>query len=362
MTATRTLAALLLLVAPYAAAEIPRTSSGKPDLSGVYDTGTLTPMQRPEWLGSTETLYPFVARFLNWGIGVASGFAVAGFSEGDREAPPEGGEGPNGGGAGRVGGYNFFWIDPGEELGTIDGTVPTSMIYDPPNGRIPETVGDRETDLQSIYASFMYENTGTATWLATAGPGAVRRAGEPGTVRALPDLVRRDGADDPEPVQQLQAHRADRLTRDDPAGDGARRPHHPHRLGARSGGATASGWATPSAAGKATRWWSRPRHFRPVSGLPGADENLHVVERFTPLRRRRPLLRLHRDRRDGLGAPWSGRYVWQAKPDSKVYEYACHEGNYAMGNILRGARLLESEWQGKRAAVTPAAETGGAGG
>ena len=41
---------------------------------------------------------------------------------------------------------------------------------------------------------------------------------------------------------------------------------------------------------------------------------------------------------------WSGRYTWKSS-DSKVYEYACHEGNYSMGNILRGARLLEQEWE-----------------
>ncbi|HJL54252.1 MAG TPA: hypothetical protein QF695_16695, partial [Arenicellales bacterium] len=40
--------------------------------------------------------------------------------------------------------------------------------------------------------------------------------------------------------------------------------------------------------------------------------------------------------------PWSGEYVWQAS-DDRVYEYACHEGNYSMGGILRGARLLETE-------------------
>jgi hypothetical protein len=39
---------------------------------------------------------------------------------------------------------------------------------------------------------------------------------------------------------------------------------------------------------------------------------------------------------------WSGRFTWR-RSDDKVYEYACHEGNYAMGNILRGARLLEQE-------------------
>ena len=40
--------------------------------------------------------------------------------------------------------------------------------------------------------------------------------------------------------------------------------------------------------------------------------------------------------------PWSGEYEWK-QTGEKLYEYACHEGNYSMGNILRGARLLEQE-------------------
>ena len=42
-------------------------------------------------------------------------------------------------------------------------------------------------------------------------------------------------------------------------------------------------------------------------------------------------------------APYSGEFPW-AKTADKNYEYACHEGNYAMGNTLRGARFLEKEW------------------
>ncbi len=45
-------------------------------------------------------------------------------------------------------------------------------------------------------------------------------------------------------------------------------------------------------------------------------------------------------------APWTGEYVWRGS-ENKVYEYACHEGNYSMGGILRGARLLEAETLGK---------------
>ena len=46
-------------------------------------------------------------------------------------------------------------------------------------------------------------------------------------------------------------------------------------------------------------------------------------------------------------APWSGEYVWKAS-DERVFEYACHEGNYALGNIMRGARLLEAETLAKK--------------
>ena len=52
------------------------------------------------------------------------------------------------------------------------------------------------------------------------------------------------------------------------------------------------------------------------------------------------------------GRPLGVVVEWQAKPESGVYEYACHEGNYAMGNILRGARLLEKEWREQQATNT----------
>jgi hypothetical protein len=85
--------------------------------------------------------------------------------------------------------------------------------------------------------------------------------------------------------------------------------------------------------------------FKAVNGLPGADENLHVIERFSRMEDGGLYYDFTVSDETAWAAPWSGRYVWDSKPDSKLYEYACHEGNYAMGNILRGARLLESEYQ-----------------
>lgn len=39
---------------------------------------------------------------------------------------------------------------------------------------------------------------------------------------------------------------------------------------------------------------------------------------------------------------WTGEYIWRVS-DQQLYEYACHEGNYALGNIMRGARILEQD-------------------
>jgi hypothetical protein len=74
-----------------------------------------------------------------------------------------------------------------------------------------------------------------------------------------------------------------------------------------------------------------------------------LIERFRRLDDGNLLYSFTVDDPTAWTAPWSGEFVWQKSAD-KVYEYACHEGNYAMGNILRGARLLEAEELARRAA------------
>ncbi|MEZ5552313.1 MAG: hypothetical protein R3E82_15620 [Pseudomonadales bacterium] len=336
--------AVILIAAPVGA-EIRRTASGTPDLTGVYDTGTLTPTQRPEWLGETEYLYPWVASALNWVFGIASDWALTDESDPDREAPPAGGDGNNIGGAGGVGGYNLFYIDPGSSLGEIDGKVPTSIIYDPPNGRYPETrpgVADR---FGTIYQSFAHENTGEATWLDHDGPGPfdgpeslapserclISFGSTVPTISSLYNNYKRIVQTDTHVmILQEMVHDARII-----------------RLDAQHSPESNRKWLGDSIG----RWEGdtlvvETRGFRDISGLPGADENLQVVERFTPLEDGNLYYDFTVTDETVWTRPWSGRYVWQAKPDDLVYEYACHEGNYAMGNILRGARLLESEYPG----------------
>ena len=328
-----------------AAADVKRTSSGKPDLSGVYDTGILTPTQRPEWLGETEYLYPWVADVLNWGFRVASEWAISYESDPDREAPPAGGDGNNTGGAGGVGGYNLFYIDPGSSLGKINGKVPTSIIYDPPDGRYPPTQPDLAERMRVVYQSFRHENTGRATWLDDDGPGPfdgpeslapserclISFGSTVPTISSLYNNYKRVVQTDTHlMILQEMVHDA-RIIRIDSE-------HTPEEN---------RKWL-----GDSIGHWEgdvlvvETRGFRKISGLPGADENLQVVERFSRMEDGNLYYDFTVSDETVWNAPWSGRYVWQSTPDSRVYEYACHEANYAMGNILRGARLLEREYQG----------------
>jgi len=74
----------------------------------------------------------------------------------------------------------------------------------------------------------------------------------------------------------------------------------------------------------------------------GSSPDLHVVERFTRTGPNTLLYRFTIEDPKTWTRPWTGEYTWPATTEH-MYEYACHEGNYALGNILRGARMKESE-------------------
>src|SRR5215468_1162172 len=115
----------------------PRTVDGHPDLQGVYGLATLTPLERPAMFGNNLTLTPQQAQRLEQQVADRKDQAARP-SDGNRAAPPIGGDGSTGA-AGNVGGYNNFWIDNGSEYVTVNGEKRTSIIVDPPNGRAPQT-------------------------------------------------------------------------------------------------------------------------------------------------------------------------------------------------------------------------------
>ena len=83
-------------------------------------------------------------------------------------------------------------------------------------------------------------------------------------------------------------------------------------------------------------------NFTDTPALFGGTRNLHVIERFKRLDDKTLLYRFTVEDPTVWTAPWTGEMAWPAT-DNRIYEYACHEGNYSFTNILRGARLLEAE-------------------
>jgi hypothetical protein len=82
-------------------------------------------------------------------------------------------------------------------------------------------------------------------------------------------------------------------------------------------------------------------NYHPATNFRGANpDTLKVTERFTRLSPDRLLYRFHVEDPATWDTPWSGEYEFKA--GQPLYEYACHEGNYAMENILKGARDEEA--------------------
>jgi len=329
-------------------ADIPRTSDGRPDLSGTYDIATLTPLERPAALGDQQVLTEEEAATL--GAGANSLERLFNIPDerneergAPREAPPVGGDGSSGP-AGNVGAYNSFWIDRGNAGFQIDGQWRASIIIDPPNGRQPPMTQEARA-ARAALAGFLRPNTGTAWWLETdldapgpyddpeARPMAERcllgfgsTAGPPMLPVLYNNLKRIVQTEDTVMIQVEMVHEA-RVVR-------MNQEHAPPEIRSWLGDSVGH-WEGDTLVVDTT-------NFRDTPALSGASRNLHVVERFSRIDADTLLYNFTVDDPTVWTAPWSGEYIWPAS-ENKVYEYACHEANYSFGGILRGARILEAD-------------------
>ena len=88
-------------------------------------------------------------------------------------------------------------------------------------------------------------------------------------------------------------------------------------------------------------------NFTDKTRFRGSTENLKVDRAVFAARRQNAAVRFTVEDPATWGRPWTGEYTWPAT-DDRLYEYACHEANYALGNILRGARQRDAEDAAKR--------------
>ena len=114
----------------------PRMADGHPNLQGIYDLATLTPLERPD--GARAVLSDDEAAKLERDVAARKELGEQSIG-GDRFAPPKGGDGSIGP-AGGVGGYNTFWLDPGSSYTIVNGEKRTSIVVEPADGRVPPLI------------------------------------------------------------------------------------------------------------------------------------------------------------------------------------------------------------------------------
>ena len=324
----------------------PRTADGHPDLQGTYDVATLTPLERPATFGNNLTLTPQQARQLE--KQVADRIERAALpSDGNRAAPPIGGDG-SAGAAGNVGGYNNFWIDSGTSYVTVNGEKRTSIIIDPPNGRAPQlTDSARQRNAARAQTPTSDEQEGKDPGLERA-PGAYddpeRRPlgercllgfGSTSGPPALPVLY-----NNLHQIVQTKDHVMILNEMDHDARIVRMNAEHLPSTVRKWMGDSIGRWEGDTLVVDTTNFTDKTR-FR------GSSDQLHVVERFSRMDAKTLLYRFTVEDPSTWVQPWTGEYTWPAT-DDLMYEYACHEANYALGNILRGARQRDAEEAAKR--------------
>jgi hypothetical protein len=309
------LALLLVLLGPAPAAgqtkawTAPRTPDGQPDLQGYWSNATLTPLERPTELAGK----PFLTEQ------EAAAYEKQLLQTGNRDRREANAETD----VGRA--YNEFWFERGNK---VVGTRRTSLIVDPPDGRIPPLMPEAQqrADATRAYArqhpADGPEDRGLPErcllW-PTAGPPML-----PGGYNNNYQIIQSPGYV-VILVEMIHDVRIIPL-------DG--RPHL---------GSSVRQWMGDSRG----HWEGNTlvvdtTDFNGKARFRGADEKMHLTERFTRADPDTLLYEFSVDDPTAFTKPWSAQVPMRTS-EGPIFEYACHEGNYGMEGILGGARAEEKK-------------------
>jgi hypothetical protein len=285
----------------------PRTPDGQPDLQGIWTSATLTPLERPADLAGK----PFLTET------EAAEYEKRLLEQGNRDRRGASAELDVGGA------YNEFWFERGNK---VVGTRRTSLIVDPPDGRIPAlTPGAQKkaaarADYRRVHPADGPEDLGLAVrcilW-PTAGPPMLpggynnnyRIVQAPGYVVILVEMI----------------HDARVIPIDT-------RPHLPQNIRQWMGDSRGH-WEGDTLVVETT-------NFTEKTNFRGAGENLRVIERFTRADPETLLYEFTVDDPASFTKQWNAQLPMR-RSDGPLFEYACHEGNYGLEGILKGARVEE---------------------
>ena len=288
----------------------PRTPDGQPDIQGIWNNSTITPVERPADLAGKEFFTPEEA--------AAYERQLLQSSNADRR---------DGGADADVGrAYNEFW----RTRGSIVSTRRTSIIIDPPDGKIPALTpaGQERNAARAEYRRLHPADGPEDRPLAercmlwgSAGPPMLpvgynsnyRIMQTPGYVVILVEMVH--------DIRIIPL-------------DG--RPHLPSNVRHWLGNSVGR-WDGQTLVVETT-------NFNNQTAFRGASEKMRLIERFTRTAENTLLYEFTVDDPASFTKSWTGQ-VPMTKTDEPLFEYACHEGNYGLGNVLAGSRAEEKASQ-----------------
>jgi hypothetical protein len=272
----------------------PRTPDGRPDLQGIWDFRTATPLERPSAFAGKEFF---------------SSEEAADFERQSAERIVE-----------TLAVHPAFWLDYGTN---VLASRRTALIVDPPDGRVPPLTPEAR---QKAAARAEARRTADGPEAFTLGERCILfGAGPPIVPGPYNNNIQIVETRDTVLVFNEMIHDARIIPMDG-------RPHLPATIRPLLGDSRGR-WDGDTLVIETTNFTDRTR-FR------GSDENLRLVERFTRTDADTLLYEFTVDDPTAFASRWTAAYP-MARTDAHIYEYACHEGNYGLQNMLTSARFVE---------------------
>jgi hypothetical protein len=309
----------------------PTTSFGQPNLEGTWSNATITPFTREAKYKDRLTMTPDEAASIEKTNDQAT---KEGLKPTDpkltvKDLPVDCGNGFKGVDCG----YNSFWVDPGNQLIRIEGQPRTSIVVSPVNGQLPQMTPEGQKRAMALMARYRgvgghnYDNPESRS----LGERCITSFGSSAGPPMLPLLYNNNYqiVQTPDSIAILVEMVHDTRV---------------IRLNAQHGPSNVKTWMGDSIG----HWEGKTlvidttniRREQAMYGM-GSD-SFHVVERLTRISPEKILYQFTVDDPLTYKEPFKGELTFNATK-GPVYEYACHEGNYALPHILAGARAKEKE-------------------
>jgi hypothetical protein len=301
-----------LLMVPTLLSDQRGSETRRPDFEGIWNSATTTPLERPAQLKDKAFFTP--AEAAEWDRQ---------FAKRNEEPPPEVAAKQKG-----TGTYNAFYREWGTRTGK---TLRTSIVTDPPDGRIPALTPAaaeiKRRRLEEIKSGENPEGLGLQdqciTFL-TSGPPIL-----PYSYNSNYQIVQ---TDDAMLVHAEMIHDARIIHLDG-------RPHLSPNIRHWAGDSIGR-WEGNTLVVDTTNFNDGGGYYGDAGGNFGWDRHLHLVERFSLFDADTLLYQFEIDNPTAFTRPWKGELTLTRSAE-RIYEFACHEANYSLTNMLRGYRAAE---------------------